>query len=96
MSTATFPDLIWRNSVTGANSVWYEPDDIYQPGDSAGRRLSWQLGGECRHQPDDLDLIWRNSVTGADAVWYMNGTTFINQEVLPVVDPRGSWRPPEM
>ena len=85
------PDLIWRNSVTGANMAWLLTGttllgEVNLP---SVPDLAWQLVTTADINEDaQPDLIWRNSTTGANMVWYMNGTTMVTQGSLPsVADP---------
>jgi hypothetical protein len=88
MNNDGFADLIWRNSTTGANVVWYlngtslvaqahlptEPDPAWQ-----------SVGTADINQDGHLDLLWRNRVTGDNVVWYLNGVGLLSQASLPTV-----------
>ena len=87
-------DLVWRNSRTGRNTIWYmngesrlgtaEMQTVTDP--------NWQIRGSADFDGDgNLDLLWRNQSSGANAVWFMVGNTFRDSQPLQgVADP--SWR----
>ena len=67
------PDLIWRNTQTGANVVWYLNGTTIVGAANlpAVADLTWQLvAAQDVNQDGRLDLIWRNTVSGANVVWY--------------------------
>jgi hypothetical protein len=71
------PDLIWRNYVTGQNSIWYMNGTVMKSGASLApvSDPNWSIEGTADIDGDGQpDLIWRNYRTGQNAVWYMNGT----------------------
>ena len=93
------PDIIWRNSSTGANVVWYmngvtvtgspflppEPDQ------------TWTIAGVGDLNNDaNPDILWRNIGPGPNAgqnrVWYMNGLTTPGVGVLPFLDTASGWK----
>jgi len=88
------PDLVWRNSATGANVVWYLNGTslMSQASLTTVSDLAWQIAAITDVNGDTHpDLVWRNNVTGANLVWYLNGTTILSQESLPAV-PDLNWR----
>jgi len=80
-------DLVWRNSVTGENSVWLM---------SAGNRSSvitlktiadtnWQIAGTGDFNGNGTDdLVWRNASTGVNSVWLMSYGNLLNGAGLPL------------
>jgi hypothetical protein len=93
------PDIIWRNTSTGVNVVWYmngvtligspflppEPDQ------------TWTIAGVSDLNNDaNPDIIWRNIGPGPNAgqnrVWYMNGLTNTGVGVLPFLDTALGWK----
>ncbi|MEQ1908747.1 MAG: FG-GAP-like repeat-containing protein, partial [Vicinamibacterales bacterium] len=88
------PDLVWRNTSTGANVVWYLNgvtlvSQVSLPGVTD---LTWQRVATADLNGDGHpDLIWRNNVTGANVVWLLNGTTLLSQVSLPSV-PDLTWQ----
>jgi hypothetical protein len=81
-------DLLWRNSWTGANTMWR------MNGASAPTvatvspltNLAWRLGAAGDLNGDGrADLVWRNSSTGANALWLMNGATATSSTGLTAV-----------
>ena len=88
-------DLIWRNSTTGANVVWYlsgpSVSILSQAALQPVADLSWQIAMAADVNGDGHpDLIWRNTTTGANVVWFLSGTTLLSQASLPSV-PDTSW-----
>jgi uncharacterized delta-60 repeat protein len=74
------PDIVWRNSATGSNSVWYmggtNGNELKRSSDvSANPRsneLNWDIVGSGDFNNDgQADLLWRNQVTGQNEVWMM-------------------------
>ncbi|MGI0485734.1 FG-GAP-like repeat-containing protein [Pantanalinema rosaneae CENA516] len=74
-------DLVWRNSSTGQNAVWFFNGTTYASAASLTSRTgsAWKIA-ECADFNGDghLDLIWRNTTTGANEIWYMNGITYLS------------------
>ncbi len=84
------PDLLWRNTVTGANQVWLmsgleQTETVDLP---AQTDVNWRLMGT-----DDLngdgssDLLWHNITTQDNQVWLMNGTS--QDEVVDLPNSEG-------
>lgn len=88
-------DLIWRNTTTGSNVVWYlsgpSASILSQAALQPVPDLAWQIAVAADVNGDGHpDLIWRNSSTGADVVWFLSGTTLLSQASLQSV-PDTSW-----
>ncbi len=84
------PDLLWRNTVTGANQIWLmsgleQTETVNLP---AQTDVNWLLMGT-----DDLngdgssDLLWHNINTQDNQVWLMDGTT--QDEVVDLPNSEG-------
>lgn len=87
------PDLIWRNTATGANLVWYTNGVAYlgQTALPSVPDLTWRLEARADVNGDQHpDLIWRNGATGANVVWFLNGTSYMGSASLPSV-PDTNW-----
>ena len=87
------PDLIWRNSATGANTVWYLNGTslVSQASLPTVADPAWKIAGAADLDGDGHpDLVWRNTTTGANTVWYLNGTALVSQASLPPV-PDTNW-----
>ena len=82
------PDLVWRNTGTGTNVVWYLSGTsvLTQGVLQSVPDPAWQLVATADLNADGHpDAIWRNTTTGANVVWYLNGTTILGQDNLPPV-----------
>ncbi|WP_166209711.1 reprolysin-like metallopeptidase [Cognatiluteimonas telluris] len=62
-------DILWRNTVTGANSIWLSGNSattLYIH--SAG--TAWVVGGVGDFNGDGRsDVLWRNANTGSNSIW---------------------------
>ncbi|BAY34079.1 type I secretion target GGXGXDXXX repeat protein domain protein [Nostoc carneum NIES-2107] len=69
-------DLVWRNSATGQNALWYMNNDkllngVFFNGVSDS---NWKIEGTGDFNNNgDSEIVWRNSASGQNALWYMNG-----------------------
>ncbi len=92
------PDLLWRNSASGRNTVWlmsgvtrllgtFTTPDTQAP--------SWRVGGVADFDGDqDSDILWQDDVTGDLEVWFMAGTVRVDVAAIsPQLPPSkvGSW-----
>jgi hypothetical protein len=85
------PDLIWRNSVTGANRIWLMngTTPVSSVALPAVPDLNWEIVGAGDFNGDgQQDIVWRNYSTGANVIWTMSGTTNIGSLSLPTVPDR--------
>jgi hypothetical protein len=82
------PDILWRNTVTGANAIWYM-DGVNLVGIAdlpALPSTSYALVGVGDFNGDSKpDILWRNTVTGANAIWYMDGVNLVGIADLPAL-----------
>lgn len=87
-------DLVWRNSTTGDNVIWY----------LAGPRLartevitavpgaSWRIGATGDFNGDgSADILWHQSPLGSNVIWLMQGSRIVGTAILPDV-PGNSWQ----
>jgi uncharacterized delta-60 repeat protein len=75
-----YADIVWRNTINGANSIWYlggasgiekQSDQFI---DSVGDQ-NWNIVGSGDFNSDsEADLLWRNSITSQVSVWSLGGT----------------------
>jgi hypothetical protein len=72
-------DLLWRNTQTGAVSVWYMNGTARVGGGRLSPGVvapSWRLVAVTDMNYDGkADILWQNTSSGALSVWYMNGAT---------------------
>jgi len=86
-------DILWRNTVTGANVVWYmngasQLDAALLP---TMADPAWQIATTGDFNGDGKpDLVWRNTSTGENVLWYMNGKAIGSSAMLPTV-PDQAW-----
>jgi uncharacterized delta-60 repeat protein len=74
-------DIVWRNSVSGLDLIWYlggSNGTTYKGEQSIlpVTDLNWNIFGSGDFNKDgEADLLWRNSLTGQNQVWTLGGTT---------------------
>ena len=88
------PDILWRNTSTGQNAVWYM-NGVTVTGAAflpyVNPASGWSIVGVGDFNGDGKpDILWRNT-NGTNAVWYMNGATFISAVFLPGLNPASGW-----
>ncbi|BDI15034.1 hypothetical protein ANSO36C_08360 [Nostoc cf. commune SO-36] len=81
-STADFnndgiADILWRNQVTGANTIWEMNSTGYETTHTLPQvDVNWQIVTTADFNRDSTpDILWRNMKTGENAIWQMNGVT---------------------
>ncbi len=83
------PDLLWRNTTTGTNVVWYMNGKDFAGWDYliAVNDQAWTIVGTGDFNGDGKpDILWRNTTSGENVVWYMNGKDFAGWDyLLPTV-----------
>jgi len=88
------PDVVWRNTTTGENELWYLQNTtlvgaavLPTVADTA-----WQIVAVADLNANGKpDLVWRNSVTGYNVIWLLDGATFLGQVLLPPI-PDLTWQ----
>ena len=72
-------DLLWRNTWTGAVSIWLMNGTNIEQNPIIGTpRLNWQILGVGDFNGDGRsDILWANGDTGQLSIWYMNGVSRI-------------------
>jgi len=86
-------DLVWRNSVTGDNAVWFMNGGAFASAADLPRvsDANWEIRSVADFDNDGImDLLWRNRVTGDNVVWLMNltfGTINNSIAISTVSDP---------
>jgi uncharacterized delta-60 repeat protein len=89
-------DIIWRNSISGANLIWYlggATGTNYQSEQSliSVANSNWNIVGSGDFNKDgEADLLWRNSSTGQNQVWTLGGPT--NRAFLNVATVTAEWK----
>ena len=82
------PDILWRNTTTGINVVWYMNGKDFSGWDylPAVGDQTWTIVGTGYFNDDGKpDILWRNTTTGTNVVWYMNGKDFTGWDYLLAV-----------
>lgn len=83
-------DILWRNSETGENVVWYMSTggqvigaDFFPSVDDD----EWQLTSFADFNGDgETDLLWRNDETGENIIWLLNNENVSSVVSLPTYD----------
>jgi hypothetical protein len=86
--------VLWRNTATGQNVVWYTSGTTYVSRAELPRvaDTAWQIVATADLNGDGQpDIVWRNATTGMNTVWFMNGAVLVAQSLLPQV-PDTSWQ----
>ena len=87
-------EILWRNTSTGYNAVWYMDGSTITGTDMlpyVDPASGWTIVGRGDFNSDGkFDILWRNTSTGANVVWYMNGVTVIGSPFLPS-EPDQTW-----
>ena len=71
------PDILWRNTSTGENFVWYMNGAAFSEEVSlqAVHDTNWTIVGAADFNSDGKsDILWRNTSTGENYIWYMDGS----------------------
>jgi Ca2+-binding RTX toxin-like protein len=89
-------DLLWRNTVSGQNQVWFMDGSTVTGSASLSYGavpVDWQIVGTGNFNGDNqTDILWRNQTTGDSGVWYMNGTTLVSSEYLSLSPIPTNWQ----
>lgn len=81
------PDLVWRNEVSGLNTIWLMDNTTLIGNQSIPSvpDTNWQINGAGDFNGDGhTDLVLRNYASGQNVIWAMNGTVL--QSILPLGD----------
>ena len=63
-------DLVWRNTVNGANAIWFAGNSVTQQPLTTVINKDWVIASAADFSGDGkADLFWRNAVSGANAIW---------------------------
>lgn len=89
-------DVVWRNTRSGANTIWLSANSDSQQAMTTVTSPAWRLVGKGDFDGDGkADLFWRNQQTGANAVWragnfsnqqLVTGVTNLDWEVVGIAD----------
>lgn len=80
-------DLLWRNTTSGAASVWFLDGTGYS-GSAPIATVDpvWEIAGSADFNQDgQTDVFWRHPASGTNSVWLMNGTTPAGSAAVPTV-----------
>ncbi len=82
-------DIVWRNTVSGKNQVWFMDGAVKRPESGLLPRISnmsWKMVGTGDFDGDGYaDILFRHATKGKNRVWFMNGTSLSPTEVF--IDP---------
>jgi uncharacterized protein YkwD len=77
-SQGAHDDILWRNTITGDNLIWFMDGVVLQRSESLAKVAdqNWQISGVADLDSDGLanDVVWHHSGTGATALWYTEGS----------------------
>ena len=88
------PDIVWRNSTSGATEIWYMGtvngnvalstwDIRYPNGALTLIGPPWKLVGTNKfNSTGSDDLLWYNTSTGETQIWYMNGGNQVSTQTV--------------
>jgi hypothetical protein len=93
-------DIIWRNTATDVNAVWFLPqphwydaaltkrDGRISPFGSACASPCWRIVATADFNRDGQpDLLWRDQASGQNAIWLMQGTNVLVKTGITAGDP---------
>jgi hypothetical protein len=76
-SQGAHDDILWRNTITGDNVIWFMDGVIPQRSEFLVNVAdqNWQISGVADLDGDGLanDVVWHHSGTGTTNLWYMEG-----------------------
>ena len=82
------PDILWRNTSTGENYIWYLDGVTVLGGGSLPpvTDQNWKAVGAADFNNDGKpDVLWRNTSTGENYIWHLDGVTVMGGGSLPTV-----------
>ena len=83
-------DILWRNTATGANTIWKSGNNATVQAVATVANQDWQITGTGDFDGNGkADILWRNVVTGADTIW-KSGSSATVQGVTGVANQ--DWR----
>ena len=82
-------DVLWRNSSTGENYIYFMDRFIILPTEGYIRSIpdqNWQVAGTGDFNNDGrTDILWRNSATGENYLYFMNGLQIASEGYVRTV-----------
>ena len=82
------PDVLWRNTSTGENYIWYLDGVTVLGGGSLPpvTDQNWKAVGVADFNNNGKpDILWRKTSTGENYIWYLDGVTVLGGGSLPPV-----------
>ena len=81
-------DILWRNSTTGANTIWLMNGAVISSGATFATVVdpNWGIAGLGDFNGDGKsDILWRNRSTGENTIWLMNGAAISSAAMFATV-----------
>jgi hypothetical protein len=64
-------DIVWRDTVTGANEIWLSADSATPKAVASVPDRAWRITTVGDYNGDGRsDLVWHHDTTNANYVWY--------------------------
>jgi len=91
-----FTDLLWRNSASGQNVVWFMSGTRILAGSGSTTSLAdqnWHVSAAGDFNGDSSqDLVWRHRLSGQNVIWLMNGRGILAGSGPTTGLPNNSWQ----
>jgi Ca2+-binding RTX toxin-like protein len=79
-------DILWRNTATGANTVWQSGSSTAVQAVASLADQNWKVAGTGDFDGNGTsDILWRNTATGANSIWKAGNNTTV-QAVATTAD----------
>src|SRR5438876_1095452 len=78
-------DILWRNSATGENYIYFMNGTVVRTGGflRTVADLNWTIAGVGDFDGNGkADILWRNTSTGQNYIYFMDGTTIKSEGLI--------------